>query len=320
MNDDNTPKPGGDPMIDVHQTETEAQAAERVRRARARAALRAASETAARLRAAGLPSDGRTEADVLPEWRTPLVTDAVDAADALFVTLRDWTEIWAGRLHLEAPAPGAWTRRDGTPLGFRAGTSQETASLIVTSVASWLLFHEDAIAAADGAAEYQVAVARAVWSQRDRTATTTSRRRIVMEASDRSCPVCGLDEVRGEFFGEPMESAEARGEHLLEELDGVGVRCAYCGWKPDATLSSVARWLSGDASKHNRNAPERQDFDLEYWSINQAAKHFGFSPQTIRKYIRDGLPTYLGGRWVSPAEVVAEVLGRSSITRDTRLR
>jgi len=301
------------------QQETEQQIADKVRRAKALAALRAAPETAARLRASGIPSDGRTEADVLPEWRTPLVTGDVDAADALFIALRDWTEIWAARLHLEAPTPGAWMRRDGTPLGFRAGTSPEVASLLVTSVASWLLYHEAEIAAAATAKEYHDAVTRAVWSQHDRT-PSARRSKIVSEASDRSCPACGADEVRGEFFGESLEAAEARGEDLVDEVAGVTVRCAYCGWKPDARLSSVARWLSGDASKSNRNTPERQDFDLEYWTIDQAAKHFGFSTATIRKYVREGLPTHHARKLIRPADVVAEVLSRSSANHDTRLR
>jgi hypothetical protein len=303
----------------VIEQETEQQAAERVRRAKAIAALRAAPDTAARLRASGIPSDGRTEADVLPEWRTPLRTADVDAADALFVTLRDWTEIWSGRLNLETPTPGAWMRRDGTPLGFRAGTSPETASLLVTSVAAWLLVHEDEIAKAPGAGEYHDSIVRAVWSQHDRT-PVVNRRRIIGDASDRSCPVCGFDEVRGEFFGEPLEAAEARGEDVVDEAAGVTVRCAYCGWKPDARVSSIARWLSGDASKSNRNAPDRQDFDLEYWTIQQAAKHFGFSPATIRKYIREGLPAHGVKKLLRPAEVVAEVLRRSTADHDTRLR
>ena len=252
--------------------DTEAQTTERLRRARARAALSAAPETAARLRAKGIPTDGRTEADVLPEWRTPLLTEPVDAADTLFVALRDWAEIWAARLGIEAPTPGVWMRRDGTPLGFHAGTSPEQASLLVTSVAAWMLTHEEAIAAHPGAKEFHDAVARAVWSMRTKSGT---RFQPVTQWSDRACPVCNSSEVRGEFFGEPMESAEARGEDLVSEVEGVTVRCAYCGWKPDARHGSLGRWLAGDGSKPNRNAPERQDFDLEFWTIAQAAKHFG---------------------------------------------
>jgi hypothetical protein len=229
----------------VIEQETEARAAARVRRVRARAALRAAPETAARLRAVGVPSDGRTEADVLPEWRTPLMTDVVDAADALFVALRDWAEIWAARLKVQPPAPGAWMRRDGTPMGFRAGTSPEVAALLVTSAAGWLLIREETISETAGAAEYETAVARAVWSWRSAAGMATRRLQVTdWTTPPRLCPVCGEDQVRAEFFGEPMEAAEARGENLLDEIAGVGVRCAHCSWQAEARPSQIARWLS----------------------------------------------------------------------------
>jgi len=297
-------------------TETEAQAAERIRRAKARAALSAAPETAARLRAKGIPADGRTEADVLPEWRTPILTEVVDAADALFVALRDWAEIWAARLHLEAPTPGVWMRRDGTPLGFRAGTTEEQASLLVTTVAAWLLLHDEEIATAPGAAEFHEAVVAAVWSLRTKSAFRTA----VVTWSDRACPACRSDEVRGEFFGEPMEAAEARGEDLLEEVKGVAVSCAFCGWTAEAHPSSIARWLAGDATKGNRNHPDRQSFDDEYWSIDQAARHFGYSAATIRRYIREGLPAYRNKHWVRPSEVADDVVRRLRKESDTQPR
>lgn len=63
--------------------------------------------------------------------------------------------------------------------------------------------------------------------------------------------------------------------------------------------------------------PDRQDLDAQYWTLAQAARHFGFTRATISKYVREGLPTYLGGGWVKPAEVVAEKIARSRRHRDT---
>jgi hypothetical protein len=45
-----------------------------------------------------------------------------------------------------------------------------------------------------------------------------------------------------------------------------------------------------------RKADRRDIFDPAdiYWTIDQAAAHFGFRPATIRKYIREGLPVHFG--------------------------
>ena len=67
-------------------------------------------------------------------------------------------------------------------------------------------------------------------------------------------------------------------------------------------------------------AREPQPFDVEYWTIDQAARHFGFARATVAKYIRDGLPTYVDGRFVKPAEVVAHRLERKQRQRDTRIK
>jgi predicted transcriptional regulator len=65
--------------------------------------------------------------------------------------------------------------------------------------------------------------------------------------------------------------------------------------------------------------PERQDLTLPYWSIEQAAKHFGFTRATIEKYVREGLPTYFSGIMVKPSEVVAERLSRQTRHRQSRM-
>jgi predicted transcriptional regulator len=55
---------------------------------------------------------------------------------------------------------------------------------------------------------------------------------------------------------------------------------------------------------------ERQDITLPFWSLDQAAKHFGFARATIEKYVREGMPTYFAGRMVKPDEVITERLAR----------
>lgn len=36
---------------------------------------------------------------------------------------------------------------------------------------------------------------------------------------------------------------------------------------------------------------EEQNFAADWWTLRQAASHFGMTTGTIRRYIRDGLPS-----------------------------
>ena len=63
-----------------------------------------------------------------------------------------------------------------------------------------------------------------------------------------------------------------------------------------------------------------QDLDAAYWTHKQAALHFGFTTATIRKYIRQGLPTYLDGTLLKPAEVIAHRLAAKKQQADTQAR
>jgi len=63
-----------------------------------------------------------------------------------------------------------------------------------------------------------------------------------------------------------------------------------------------------------------QDLDLPFWTHQQAALHFGFTTATIRKYIRAGLPTYLDGSLVKPAEVIDHRLAARDRQSDTQAR
>lgn len=245
--------------------ETEAQAAARIRLVRSRKALTAAPSLAYQLRWDAAPLDGRTERGVLPELRTPMMTALTDAADELYVVLQRWVAIWAA--DLQVPAPAGWSWRNPVTadlLGLRADATPETASILVSSAASWLLWHETEIAALPDVGEYHDDVASLVWSLRAAAGMIRSHRKSeIAEISTRMCPnpLCASDEVRVEYFGEPMAFAIARGERLAptpigDETEdqaanyfaaavaGVSVRCAVCGWAPELRPSKIARWLS----------------------------------------------------------------------------
>lgn len=64
--------------------------------------------------------------------------------------------------------------------------------------------------------------------------------------------------------------------------------------------------------------PVRQDTELPFWTLDQAALHFGSTRRTIRRYITDGLPTYFAGTMVKPGEVIDEMLDRQRRTKQTR--
>jgi hypothetical protein len=54
-----------------------------------------------------------------------------------------------------------------------------------------------------------------------------------------------------------------------------------------------------------------------YWTIDQAADHFGMTRRSMRRYIQDGLPVYLG-LFVKRAEVIAEYRRRMQRRHATR--
>lgn len=63
---------------------------------------------------------------------------------------------------------------------------------------------------------------------------------------------------------------------------------------------------------------EQQSFDLEYWTLDQAAAHFGITRRSVRRYIQAGLPVYFAGTLVKPAEYVAAHHARRNRQRDTQ--
>lgn len=256
----------GDGQVTVVEIiETEAQAAARVRLARARKALTSAPMLAYQLRWDATPLDGRTERGILRELRTPLLTGVTDAADELYVELQRWVLEWAVELQVASPEGWSWRNiRTGAELGLRADASPETAHNLVTSASAWLLWHENAIARLEGAEVYHDDVAGLIWAARGAAGLIRPHRKSdVVTIATRPCPnpMCGAVEVRVEYFGEPMAYAIARGERLsptpigseTEEqaanyfasaIAGVSVRCGLCGWSPELRPSQIARWLS----------------------------------------------------------------------------
>jgi hypothetical protein len=63
---------------------------------------------------------------------------------------------------------------------------------------------------------------------------------------------------------------------------------------------------------------ELQDLDAPYWTLDQAAAHFGITRAGVRKMIREGLPVYFAGTLVKPAEYIAARLERQARQRAHR--
>lgn len=289
--------------------ETPEQAEARIRAAKLHAALRVAPDVAMQLRAAAIPSDGRTEPGVVfPVERTPLVTGYADAANDLLVVLQSWVDAFAAGLGAEAPQAVTWwnlqTARasevragrsaDGAdPLGFQAGTTPEQAHMAVTKLAAWLLWHSGELEGLPGwwdyAAEVPALVYRLRWA-----AGMVSPRRPVVEWSTRPCVRCQRDEVRVEFFGEPLHAAEARGENLLDAANGIAIRCGFCGTVYDATPAQIGAWLSGLFTRQRGPVVERERREAlvfaEWWSVTDAAFMLGVSKGTVAKWVANGLP------------------------------
>jgi hypothetical protein len=109
--------------------------------------------------------------------------------------------------------------------------------------------------------DYQDAVAEKVWDLRAKHHLLASHP--IREPLGRVCDHCDQPEMRATFFGEPMTAAEARGEFdvttatkddrhdpkstagraILTAVDGVSIKCGYCGWEVQPRAIEIARWL-----------------------------------------------------------------------------
>jgi hypothetical protein len=242
---------------------TVAQQEAKIRESRLRVALEEAPETLAHLRALIEGNDGRGErGEVFTYARTPLLTHVADDADAAYTLLVKWSVMWARRLEVTPPKSAARFFRPKVQkvLGFPAGTTPERASLMTTALSSWLLWNTDEIGRRDDAQPYQDQVARTIWQIRSARGLTKPRE--VTRALVRECPYGHL-EVTAVYFGEPLMQAEMRGEfdfpnataderrdpttragrQILDAVEGVRVRCGYCGWSARPKVSEIAGWL-----------------------------------------------------------------------------
>ena len=222
------------------------------RRAKVRKALASAPELAYQLRWDSTPLDGRTERGDLPNDRTPMLTSIVDAADELYLGLHAWVLHWATILMKPSPEGWYWRRTDGLPLGLRASTSPEDASSLVSSASLWLLEYEGTIAGFTEGPAFQDSVSSLIWDLRTAAGLTAQRKPSnLWEKSTRPCPSCLTASVRAEFFGEPISAATARGERLVDAVEGIQARCIVCGWvatrRRDGrliTMAKLARWVA----------------------------------------------------------------------------
>jgi hypothetical protein len=242
---------------------TEGQQEAKIRESRLRVALEEAPETLAHLRALIEGNDGRGErGEVFTYARTPLLTHVADDADLAFSLLVRWVARWSRVLDVTLPnqAVKFYRTKNSEPLGFAAGTTPESARLLTDYLTSWLRGHGDEISRRDDAAQYQDQVARMVWQIRSARGLTKPRE--VTRALVRECPYGHL-EVTAVYFGEPLVQAELRGEfdfpnataderrdpttkagrQILDAVEGVRVRCGYCGWSARPKVSEIAGWL-----------------------------------------------------------------------------
>jgi hypothetical protein len=267
--------------------ETEEQKATRIRALRARVALEEAPHAVEHLRELLAPSDGRTERGIDIRYeRTPLLTSVADDADETYKLLVDWTLSWAGLLQVPSPTTAIVAHRnfqdshasqgfaDAEVRGFKAGTTSQGARALTQLLTTWLLVHSDQIRTHELADVYHDEISAQVWRVRAGHGLLPAQPVTVglfgTDGEPRKC-LYGHAEVKALFFGEPMASAEARGEfdfeqaeyrpespipdekrdptaragrQILDAVKGIRVECAYCGWSARPKVSEIAGWLS----------------------------------------------------------------------------
>ncbi len=320
-------------MIDTELTEEQAEA--RLHVDRARKALSVASAAVSHLRSM-IDAGGRTERGVeVPEAKTPLMSAMTDQADETYAVLLEWVGYFAAEFGEPSPAgdaPIAWRmfqashRSEGyadAPIaGFKPGTTAHQARTLVSTLTGWLTGHLPRVEHHTALEAFEEEISDTIWSAHGlaRMSARTAR-----EASPRPCPNCGAVAVVADYYRQPLAAADRRrefdgiwnateadrrnprsvaGQTIEKAVDGVGVRCQMCGWTETPTPALIVRWLEG--AEPLKSTRQWQDPDAEFWTITQAALHFGFTRQTIEKYIRGGLPVYLEGTAVRPHEAIDE--------------
>lgn len=266
-------------LLDTRVEETKEQKVARIRALRTRVALEEAPAAVEHLRELLLPGDGRTErGEVFSYARTPLLTRVADDADETYAVFVKWVLRWSKVLNVPAPSTAMVAYRIigvDEVMGFKTGTTPEGARSLMSVLKTWLLIHADQINRRDDAQAYQDEIVAVVWRVRaghgliDAHPVTTDPL-VGTDGELRRCPF-GHQQVRGVFFGEPIEAAEARGEfdfeladyiptaatpdtkkdpnaragrQVLDAVAGIRVECGYCGWTAKPKVSDIAGWLS----------------------------------------------------------------------------
>ena len=301
--------------------ETEDQAAARIRETKTRRALLVASEVAEEMAARVYPADGVTEAgEDVRVARIPMRGRILDDLNDLYGSMVEVVVELAEQADEGLPVAAAaavWQTRQ--VLDTESGESHELVSVyglpwrvsptsvrdLVRSLSVWLTARLPRFLALEaGTADDLV---RKVWTLRFRYGLVTPSARAV---SPRTCARCGVRDVRVEFFGGPLEAAEARGERLslvprrwetpeqaaqefYQAVDGITVRCGNCGERVDASVSQVAGWLHGLSAGKVGAGVERERRDAlilaESWSVTDAAFVLGVNKSTVSRWVRDGL-------------------------------
>jgi hypothetical protein len=192
----------------------------------------------------------------MPEAVTPLVTAWVDDVDLVYAQLLRWVVYWSGVLAVEPPSTAidAWSTVSDLQ-GLRAGVTPERAHYLVALQTTWLNSHAEQIGHHGYAEKYRLDVIEFIGAFSARHPMRARRRRI--DALARPCLVCGRFAVHALLHGQPMASAEVRGDlaiaHLpkeqrdaraLDAIEGVTIACEECGWTDRPRLRDLVGWIA----------------------------------------------------------------------------
>jgi hypothetical protein len=232
----------------------------------------------------------------------PFRIDAVDESDSVYAQLLNWIGYWSAELTIAAPptATYAWSN-DREVQGFRAGVTAEGAGLLVQTLTTWLLLHQDKILRHQQAGEYFDDVARIVRDLHGKFPRTSRGMRPVLP---RPCPLCDEPEMGVDWSS--------------DQLEDFTLTCSHCGYQGDTSAllrDRDVRRILGDMRVEY--APEPS----EWWTKKQAVRELRITPQTLNRYIQhDHLPTQTadGNVYVNADELRG--LWRQKRIRDKEVR
>ncbi|GAA0960266.1 hypothetical protein [Frigoribacterium faeni] len=226
----------------------------------------------------------------------PLRADAVDDTDDVFARLLHWVSYWAGVYQTAPPSTMQvhWAQ-DGEITGFRASTTPEGAGALTQQATLWLLARHDLITTHDTGMTYFEDVADMMRDLRGRFPRAPRPPRGVL---DRPCPVCDQYAFGATWTGNSVEQFE--------------LRCSKCEHTEDAA-SFIKAGRVRELLHELRE--EHAEPKSEWWSKRQSALELGITPQTLNRYIAEGLRTVTlaGGVYVKTDDLL-------DLWREKRLR